>query len=543
MGTYSRPGLTRGEEALIDTSGSQLQKELVDFGSNFANAKSNIKLNEEAALTQQMEVYKQAEEIDDPNAAENSIARNLANKLRIQADDLYYTTINSMGEDQTDTLRKEQNIINAVQNLGSDLGVIQLESKKMVDMISNGDAELIGINSDPGARAFYSNMGLYGGAGSSVNGVEPAKIDIKNGNITYSQEYTDTDGKKQVYKYSSNGQSLSRANGGAAPVTMVDKKAVLGGYEGEWGVQVKKYPALVTSITDNRGNKKTVQQTKLYNQQTQEAYNGIVNDEQAIALIDSDDYQTLVFNGFYKPKDGETWNPEKFKDQKRNLQKAKADYLLDTYSKSDRTTQQGGKDVAGNITYNDPKKGGNTGKGSSENKLNHTDFINTLGDIEGEVNIVETATGLPDKIPSSQAGKDAMKNKVYRNEVEYNEDGSENPDFKKVYRFDGEKYIELDGEKDSFADTEETKVRRLAEIKKYLENHPSSKVFTGNNAEVKESDTVNNPDPNKLYRKDGTIAKPTFKEIDFDDLFKGDVLDDLSKMEVALNKALGINPI
>ncbi len=67
MGTYSRPGLTQGESALIDKSGSKINKELLDFGVNFETAKANIRLNEEAALTQQMQVYRQAEEIDDPD--------------------------------------------------------------------------------------------------------------------------------------------------------------------------------------------------------------------------------------------------------------------------------------------------------------------------------------------------------------------------------------------------------------------------------------------------------------------------------------------
>ena len=68
-------------------------------------------------------------------------------------------------------------------------------------------------------------------------------------------------------------------------------------------------------------------------------------------------------------------------------------------------------------------------------------------------------------------------------------------------------------------------------------------VFRGNNAEVQASDSLDNPDPNKIYRKGGTDANPTFIEIDTDDLFSLDVLGDLNKMEVALNKALGINPI
>jgi len=530
MGTYSRPGLTQGESALIDKSGSKINTELLDFGVNFETAKANIRLNEEAALTQQMQIYRQAEEIDDPNAAENSVARGFANQLRAQADDLYYTTINSMGEDQTDTIKKEENIINAVQDLGGNLGVIQLESENYVNAIRDGEADLVGFDSDPGARALYSNMGLYGGAGSSVNGVNPVQIEIINGNSILSQEYIDTDGKKQVYKYSLNNQALSRANGAQAPVTMVDKKAVLGGYEGEWKTQVKKYPALKMSLTDNRGNKKTVQETMLYDQQAKEAYNGIVNDEQAIALIDSDDYQMLVFNGFYEPGKDETWNGSE--DQKRNLQKAKADYLVDAYSQSDRTTQKGDNNVAGSTILNDPK----SGKGEKKvPNLNHTDFIeNTFNEIEVDEVDVE---GPLVKI------KDAKPGKLYRNETEFYPNGNRNPDYKKTYRFDGKKYVYLDPEKDDFPDPEKLKVQRLDEIKEYLENHPSSKVFRGNNAEVKESNSVDNPDPNKLYRKGGTIAKPTFKEIDFDDLFREDVLGDLNKMEVALNKALGITPI
>lgn len=540
MGTYSRPGLTQGENALIDKSGSKINKELLDFGVNFETAKANIRLNEEAALTQQMQVYRQAEEIDDPNAAENSVARSLATQLRAQADDLYYTTINSMGEDQTDTIKKEENIINAVQDLGGNLGVIQLESKKMVDMINNGESGLIGLSSQPGAREFYSNMGLYGGAGSSVNGVKAVQIEIQNGNTVFSQEYIDKDGKKQVYKYSLNGQANSRANGAQAPVTMVDKKAVLGGYEGEWGTQVKKYPALKKSLTDNRGNKRTVQETILYDQQAKEAYNGIVNDKQAIALIDSDDYQMLVFNGFYEPGKDETWTGSE--DQKRNLQKAKADYLIDTYSQSDRTTQEDGENVAGITILNDPKSGKGDKKGPS---LNHTDFIeNTFNEIEGAVNIVETPNGLPPKI------KDAKKGKVYQNKAEFNKDGSENPDFEKVYRFDGKKYVELDPGKDSFADQEKLRVERLDEIKKYLLRARTGsgveKIIKGSSTEITKEDKVIPPGEIKkdgIYKKTGagTSQNPTtYTLIDIEKDFDENIFSSPEAMENKLNQELGI---
>ena len=532
MGTYSRPGLTQGESALIDKSGSKINKELLDFGVNFETAKANIRLNEEAALTQQMQVYRQAEEIDDPNAAENSVARSLATQLRAQADDLYYTTINSMGEDQTDTIKKEQNIINAVQDLGGNLGVIQLESKKMVDMINNGESGLIGLSSQPGAREFYSNMGLYGGAGSSVNGVKAVQIEIQNGNTVFSQEYIDKDGKKQVYKYSLNGQANSRANGAQAPVTMVDKKAVLGGYEGEWGAQVKKYPALKKSLTDNRGNKRTVQETILYNQQAKEAYNGIINDEQAIALIDSDDYQMLVFNGFYKPGKDETWTGSE--DQKRNLQKAKADYLVDTYSQSDRTTQEDGEDVPGSTTLNDPKKEGKGGKGGKGDKkgpgLNHTEFINTLGSV---TDVQETSSGFVG-VPKKENAKPG---KVY-----VNKKGQR-------YRFDKDtkEYIEIDK---SEKDLETLRVRKLADIKKYLLKAKTGPkvlgIVKGDNREITKEDKIVPPGEiikDGIYRKTGggTAQSPTtYTLIDIESEFDLSTLDDLDGMENKLNQALGI---
>lgn len=526
MGTYSRPGLTQGESALIDKSGSKINKELLDFGVNFETAKANIRLNEEAALTQQMQIYRQAEEIDDPNAAENSVARGFANQLRAQADDLYYTTINSMGEDQTDTIKKEENIINAVKDLGGNLGVIQLESENYVNAIRDGEADLVGFDSDPGARALYNNMGLYGGSGSSVNGVNPVQIEIINGNSILSQEYIDTDGKKQVYKYSLNNQALSRANGAQAPVRLVDKKAVLGGYEGEWGTQVKKYPALKMSLTDNRGNKRTVQETILYNQQAKEAYNGIINDEQAIALIDSDDYQMLVFNGFYKPGKDETWNGSE--DQKRNLQKAKADYLVDTYSQSDRTTQKDGENVAGSTTLNDPKKEGKGGKGDKKGpSLNHTEFINTLGSV---TDVQETSSGLKG-VP---AVADAKPGKIYVN------------DKGQRYRFNGKtrKYDKVDK---SDKDLETLRVRKLADIKKYLLKARKAKdldIKPGDHPEVKiamEGDETYNPE--LLYRKEGKVSgntntityTPIDLEIDF-----ADILNDSEAMENQLNKELGL---
>jgi hypothetical protein len=242
--------------------------------------------------------------------------------------------------------------------------------------------------------------------------------------------------------------------------------------------------------------------------------------------------QFLAGSGYYDKGIGATYDPDD-KNQEDGLMEAIANYTMDQYSKG-----------SGNqITDVKTKVDKSIVKGDDDNtstKLNHTKFINTLGGIEGGLEIVETPSGLPPKI-GTQAQKDAKKGNVYQNQVEFNKDGSKNPDFEKIYRFDGEKYVELDPENGDSIYQDKLKVQKLAEIRKYLENKEN--VFRGNNAEVQASDSLDNPDPNKIYRKGGTDANPTFIEIDTDDLFSLDVLGDLNKMEVALNKALGINPI
>ncbi len=187
MGTYSRPGLTRGEAALVDNSASTINKELQSLGIQFENQAANIELNKEAALTQQMEVYKQASEIDSMQG-ENKLSSSMASALRKAADDLYYTTINSMGEDQTETLRKETNLLNSIENLGGNLGALNIDATKLKEMIDSDQSDFISINSDPKFRKLYRNIALFGGAGSEVNGVKPMGVRIENGNIILSQE-------------------------------------------------------------------------------------------------------------------------------------------------------------------------------------------------------------------------------------------------------------------------------------------------------------------------------------------------------------------
>ena len=515
MGTYSRPGLTRGEAALVDNSASTINKELQSLGVQFENQAANIELNKEAALTQQMEVYKQASEIDSMQG-ENKLSSSMASALRKAADDLYYTTINSMGEDQTDTLRKETNLLNSIENLGGNLGALNIDATKLKEMIDSDQSDFISINSDPKFRKLYRNIALFGGAGSDVNGVKPMGVRIENGNIILSQE-----SEEGNVEFSLNQYSKARENGAPGHIQFVDKEALGKGYQGDWEAQTKKYPLLTRKITDNRGNTKTVKEIKLYEQQSKEVYESIKNDPQGIATLSSDDWQFFNANGFYQAEKDANGNvTEKWtgsEDQRIRLQKAKADYLQDTYSELDRTQQQGGQNVAGSITYNDPKGG----KGESPSGPKHSEFIESLGSI---TDAQETSSGLKG-VP---AVADAKPGKIYVNA----NDGQR-------YRFNGKtkKYDKVDK---SDKDLETLRVRKLADIKKYLKKQGG--VYSGDNKKVIKDfeGDKKDLDPNGLYKKGGTEANPTYEIIDLEKTFTDDVLMDPAAMEKNLNAELGI---
>ena len=531
MGTFSKPGLTRGEERLVDQSGIAINQAIQNLGTSFENQVAMINLNKKAALEQQMQVYKQASEIE---SSDESLGNNLAQALRLQADDLYKTTINTMGEDQTEALRKENNLISSVENLGGNLEVINIMAKKLQQMNQEGKSGLVSINSNPKATEFYNNVALYGGAGSKANNVKAVKSRIENGSIILSQENSNG----EVFEFNMKGNAAAMENGGRHHVEFVDSEAINGGYKANWTGLTKDIPALVKQTEAyNKSKGITTSVDQIYEQQNSIAFEKMKNNKAEIALNSSDDFQFLTFTGNYKAspedtldKDGNAvWTGSQ--EQRERVQLAKAEYAQQQFSNQNVRTKE-------SIKLPKPKTKTSSGASSkaekpTKTKLNHTKFINTLGNIEGEIDIVETPNGLPPKI------KDAKKGKVYQNKVELNEDGSQNPDFEKVYRFDGKKYIELDPGKDSFADTEKTKVQKLAEIKKYLESQDN--VFKGSNAEIKAA--VTDPDPNKIYRKDPKAKNqpPVYSPIDVDDLFDLEVLEDEQKMEKALNKALGIN--
>jgi len=484
MGTFSKPGLTRGEERLVDQSGIAINQAIQNLGTSFENQVAMINLNKKAALEQQMQVYKQASEIE---SSDESLGNNLAQALRLQADDLYKTTINTMGEDQTEALRKENNLISSVENLGGNLEVINIMAKKLQQMNQEGKSGLVSINSNPKATEFYNNVALYGGAGSKANNVKAVKSRIENGSIILSQENSNG----EVFEFNMKGNAAAMENGGRHHVEFVDSEAINGGYKANWTGLTKDIPALVKQTEAyNKSKGITTSVDQIYEQQNSIAFEKMKNNKAEIALNSSDDFQFLTFTGNYKAspedtldKDGNAvWTGSQ--EQRERVQLAKAEYAQQQFSNQNVRTKE-------SIKLPKPKTKTSSGASSkaekpTKTKLNHTKFINSLIDIKSQ----------------------------------------------------------------SEFDKEFVGVQKLQEIKDYLlkaRTGPDVKgIIKGDNKEITTEDKIVPPGEivkDGIYRKTGkgTAQSPTtYTLIDVESEFGQGVLDDLEGMENKLNQALGI---
>ena len=398
MGTFSKPGLTRGEERLVDKSGIAINNAIQQLGTSFENQVAMINLNKKAALEQQMQVYKQAGEIE---SSDESLGNNLAQALRLQADDLYKTTINTMGEDQTEALRKENNLISSVEDLGGNLEVINIMAKKLQQMNQEGKSGLVSINSNPKAAEFYNNVALYGGAGSKANNVKAVKSRIENGSIILSQENSNG----EVFEFNMRGNAAAMENGGRHHVEFVDSEAIDGGYKTNWTGLTKDIPALVKQTEAyNKSRGITTSVDQIYEQQNSIAFEKMKNNKAEIALNSSDDFQFLTFTGNYKAspedtldKDGNAvWTGSQ--EQRERVQLAKAEYAQQQFSNQNVRTKE-------NVKLPKPKtKTKIENKKEEKEETKQFNFLNQLED----ANILKKGTNEIDKVATLEKIKSIL---------------------------------------------------------------------------------------------------------------------------------------
>ena len=331
------------------------------------------------------------------------------------------------------------------------------------------------------------------------------------------------------------GNANAMANGGAPHVSFVDSEAINGSYKTNWTGLTKDIPALVKQTEQyNKSKGITTNVDKIYEQQSSIAFEKMKNNKAEIALNNSDDFQFLTFTGNYKAdpkvdtidKDGNALFTGS-QEQRERIQLAKAEYAQQQFSNQNVRTKTNVKLPSGS-TSGTSKNG--EGKKDKITKLNHTKFINTLGNI---TDVQETSSGLVGvpKKENAIPGKTYVNNKGQR------------------YRFDGDtkEYVEIDK---SDKDLETLKVRKLADIKKYLLKAKTGPkvlgIVKGDNREITKEDKIVPPGEiikDGIYRKTGggTAQSPTtYTLIDIENEFDQSILDDLDGMENKLNQALGI---
>jgi len=531
MGTYAQPGITQGQVTMAEQAdyASGLSKTLKTARTSMDNQMAMIETSKNALAKQTAELMQEANKIQSSDNSE--LADSFKQTIIDQIDALDLLEYNSIGRDQTEVTKMRSNLLNGIEGATGNFMKLLAEAEDYNKRVVNGTSPktVSNTNSNPESIPFLNALGVNGGK----------QVKTEWDGLGFNLSYKDPSTGKE-FKINPTNYYAGREQG--LPGLWNEVQDPSPTFKASYDQLAKNFPN-INKVKESRGaNGELITTTSL---DSEKAYdnirNGILNDKIIRNGINGDTMQFLAGSGYYDKGIDVTYDPEN-EDQENELMEAIANYTMDQYSK---VKGEQVRDIRIELDKTKPKTSSKAEK-PTKTKLNHTKFINTLGNIEGEIDIVETPNGLPPKI------KDAKKGKVYQNKVELNEDGSQNPDFEKVYRFDGKKYIELDPGKDSFADTEKTKVQKLADIRKYLLKAKKGKdldIKPGYHPEVKiamEGDKTYNPE--LLYRKEGKVGgntstityTPIDLEIDF-----ADILNDSEAMENQLNKELGltISPI
>ena len=505
MGTYAQPGITQGQVAMAEQAdyASGLSKTLKTARTSMDNQMAMIETSKNALANQTAELMQEANKIQSSDNSE--LADSFKQTIIDQIDALDLLEYNSIGRDQTEVTKMRSNLLNGIEGATGNFMKLLAEAEDYNKRVVNGTSTktVSNTNSNPEAIPFLNALGVNNGR----------EVKTEWDGLGFNLSYKDPSTGKE-FKINPTNYYAGREQG--LPGLWNEVQDPSPTFKASYDQLAKNFPN-INKVTESRGaNGELITTTSL---DSEKAYdnirNGILNDRLLINAIDGDTMQFLAGSGYYEKGVGATYNPND-KNQEKEIMEAIANYTMDQYSKGKGEQV---RDIRTQLAKPKTKTKIKKGEKGEITKLNHTKFINTLSEITDVQETDSGFVGVPKK-------KDAIPGKTY-----VNNKGQR-------YRFDGDtkEYIEIDK---SDKDLETLKVRKLADIKKYLEG--KNNVLKGSNKELKEQ--VTDVNPNAIYRKSGggTSQNPfIYTEIDINDLFSDDVLDDLDKMENKLNQALGI---
>ncbi len=311
---------------LIDRSAGYLAESMQRSVTAFDTQMANIEKSKNALTLQDAQLKQLSTSISADN--ENNFKDGLTRSINDEIDKVYKLGYNSIGRDQTEYLRAQANLLNAVKQLPEGLALLDEENKKYAEAIESGRANyLISNSTNPNARAFEEDMYMNNG-----NNVIPS---YKDGNFILNYGGT----PKDQFSINISNYQNARSKGAPGTINYVDDmapelKTIYSKYSA-------KYDALVKQITTAKDG---VTQTRLYknydvlNTQTRE---DMLNDPNLLAMVNEDAWQFAQGTGFLTDNQGKTLSGPftGSADQIKQTAEALVDFSMDQYGKENQLTK------------------------------------------------------------------------------------------------------------------------------------------------------------------------------------------------------------
>ena len=311
---------------LIDRSAGYLAESMQRSVTAFDTQMANIEKSKNALTLQDAELKQLSTSISADN--ENDFKDGLTKAINDEIDRVYKLGYNSIGRDQSEYLKAQSNLLNAVKQLPEGLALLDEENKKYAEAIESGRANyLISNSTNPNARAFEEDMYMNNG-----NNIIPS---YKDGNFILSYGGT----PKDQFSINISNYQNARSKGAPGTINYVDDmapelKTIYSKYSA-------KYDALVKQITTAKDG---VTQTRLYknydvlNTQTRE---DMLNDPNLLAMVNEDAWQFAQGTGFLTDNQGKTLSGPftGSADQIKQTAEALVDFSMDQYGKENQLTK------------------------------------------------------------------------------------------------------------------------------------------------------------------------------------------------------------
>ena len=358
MGTYSKPGLTAGEAALISDPAAALSKAIGGVSDAFNTQMANIQISKEALAKSTAELNQQANSIKTDQG--NTLANKTQDILKKEIDRVYRLKYNSIGRDQSEAIKAESDLLNMVKKMPEVMAFYDQEASQYKENIINGRANstISNLRTNKNSRGFYDNI-----MNNNGNDITPV---YENGQLIF--KYGEG---KDAFEQNSVNYYEGVKKGADSNVGYIDQDKYPAAYKATFNQYAKEFPALITKIeTENKGGGITNTTKKVYNQQVDIIKNKLMNDRQLLNDIDSDEFQFLVGSAYLTPE-GENEAFTGTSDQIKRAQEAKVNYIMDQFAKVEQGEMVNGKFVIGDaqeittLVDSNLKKESSSGSGSN----------------------------------------------------------------------------------------------------------------------------------------------------------------------------------